>query len=130
MSETYSNPAPMELLRKTGEVPEIDPKCVTGIQDAFGLTNKGELIPCCWCDTSKVRNNPAYQRLLAVSKIADYDSIEEIVLQDEWIEFQNNLKNNVGFEVCYTICKKRDTPQHKAEIYIDTKSGKSRGKHT
>ena len=102
----------------------IDPKCVSGSQEAFGFTNRGEVIPCCWCDTQRVRSDPDYQKLLAVSNIKDFDDVEEIFLQPEWKEFTENLKNNIGFEVCYTICKKRDTPVHKAEIYIDPKTGK------
>lgn len=101
----------------------IEPKCVTGKQEAFGFTNRGELIPCCWADTQQVRADPDYQKLLAVSNISDHDSIEEIFLQDEWIEFYQNLKLNKGFQVCYTICKKRDSPQHKAEVYINPKTG-------
>lgn len=114
----------METIMENRNNVIIDPKCVTGNQEAFGFTNRGEMIPCCWCDTQRVRADPDYQKLLAVSNIKDYDSVEEIFLQDEWIEFIENLKNNKGFEVCYTICKKRDAPKHKAEIYIDPKTGK------
>ena len=106
----------------------VVPKCVNGEQEAFGFTNRGELIPCCWCDTQRVREDPDYQKLLAVSNIKDHDSIEEIFLQDEWVEFYSNLRDNQGFEVCYTICKKRDGHAHKKENYVDTDTGEI--KHT
>lgn len=116
----------MEIIMKNVNNVTIDPKCVSGNQEAFGLTNRGEVIPCCWCDTDEVRADPDYQKLLAVSNLNDYDSVDEIFLQDEWIEFIENLKNGRGFKVCYTICKKRDIPQHKAEVFIDPKTGKTR----
>ena len=111
---------------------EIDPKCMNGKQEAFGITNRGEVIPCCWADTEKVRKDPDYKKLVAVSNINDYDTVEEIFLQDEWIEFAENLeKGDNVFDVCYTICKKRESPQHKAELFIDTETGEvKKGKHT
>ena len=57
--------------------------------------------------------------------IDDYDSIEEILLQDEWVEFRNNLRKGKGFAICHHVCKKRDTPQHKRmTILSKDKTGK------
>lgn len=96
---------------------EIDPKCLDDRQPSFGLTNRGELIPCCWMDNQTNRYDEDYQKLLAVSKIEDYDSIDEILYTDEWIQFSKNISNGIGFISCYQVCKKRETPQHKRESF-------------
>lgn len=98
---------------------ELDPKCINGKQEAFGFTNRGELIPCCWLDTQVNRRDEDYMTLVLASNINDYDSVEEILLQDEWVDFRNNLKNNKGFAICHFVCKKRDSPQHKREVVLD-----------
>ena len=94
---------------------ELDPKCLDDRQPSFGLTNRGELIPCCWMDNQVNRLDEDYQKLLAVSKIEDYDSIDEILFTDEWIKFSKNITKGIGFMSCHNICKKRETPQHKRE---------------
>jgi len=96
---------------------KLDPKCLNEGQPAFGFTNRGEVIPCCWLDTDRNRDNQEYQKLIKVSNIEDYDSVEEIFLNDEWIEFFKNLAKGKGFPQCHSICKKRETPQHKREIF-------------
>jgi len=99
---------------------ELDPKCLDDRQPSFGLTNRGELIPCCWMDNQVNRHDEDYQKLLAVSKIEDYDSIDEILFTDEWIQFSKNISNGIGFISCHHVCKKRETPQHKREsLYED-----------
>lgn len=96
---------------------ELDPKCLDDRQPSFALTNRGELIPCCWLDTQLNRHDEDYQKLLAVSKIEDYDSIGEILFTDEWIQFSKNISNGIGFIFCYRACKKRETPQQKRESF-------------
>lgn len=86
---------------------KLDPKCLKGEMQA-ALTNRGELIPCCYCDTQRTLADPEFQKLLKVSKIKDYDTIEEIYLTKEWIEFVDNLKNNKGPWACWRTCEKRD----------------------
>lgn len=98
---------------------QLDPKCIDNRQPSFGLTNRGELIPCCWMDTQFNRFDEDYQKLLAVSKIEDYDSIDEILLTDEWIEFSKNISKGIGFAWCHHVCKKRETAQHKRENWYD-----------
>ena len=92
---------------------ELDPKCINGDQEAFAITNRGEVIPCCWLDTYVQKMEHDYGMLTLASNLNDYDSIEEILLQDEWVDFRNNLKNGKGFDICHLICKKREAPQHK-----------------
>ena len=92
---------------------ELDPKCINGDQEAFAITNRGELIPCCWLDTYVQKMEHDYGMLTLASNLNDYDSIEEILLQDEWVDFRTNLRNGKGFAICYLVCKKREAPQHK-----------------
>ena len=42
------------------------------------MTNRGELIPCCWMDQAKALKHPIMKQMLKVSKVSDYNSIEEI----------------------------------------------------
>ena len=98
---------------------EIDAKCLDDRQQAFGLTNRGELVPCCWIDQQINRDHPTFKKLIKVSNIADYDSIEQILMTDEWIEFTENLMNGKGLPTCHRICKKREDAQHKKEIVFD-----------
>jgi len=99
---------------------ELDPKCISGSQEAFAITNRGEVIPCCWLDTSIQRKDMDYGMLTLASNLDDYDSIDEILLQDEWVEFRNNLRKGKGFALCHHVCKKRDTPQHKKMTILGT----------
>ena len=57
-------------------------------------------------DINNNRKDKTYQKLLAVSNIKDHDSVEDILLQPEWIEFNKNLKKGKGFLQCHKICKK------------------------
>lgn len=61
----------------------------------FGMTNKDELLPCCYCDSSKNMKDPQFQRLLKVSKVSDYDKIDDIFETKEWKEFFTLLKKNI-----------------------------------
>ena len=98
------------LKQQLKKLNELDPKCFDKRQPCYGFTNRGELLPCCWLD---VQNNnpvdPSYQKLLNVSNIKDHDSIEDILLQPEWIEFNKNLAKGKGFPICYKVCKKKET---------------------
>ena len=109
---------------------ELDPKCLDNRQENFGLTNRGELIPCCWLDTPLNRHDKDYQKLLAVSKIEDYDSIHEILLTDEWVEFSKNISNGIGFGICHLTCKKRETAQFKRVTSYGTTGKKERIKES
>jgi len=41
---------------------KLDPKCLNNKMQV-ALTNKGELIPCCYCDTKLTRQDPKFQQL-------------------------------------------------------------------
>lgn len=84
---------------------ELDPMCLKN-EVHVAITNQGELIPCCYLDTPYNNLDPEYKKLLKVSKLNDYENIEEIYLTKEWIEFAKNLKNHKGFTACKNICPK------------------------
>lgn len=109
------------------EKPELDPLCIKG-KIAMAITNRGELIPCCRCDDPHTINDNEFQKLLAVSKISDYNSIDEILDTEEWRNFEENLRNNRGPQACWNTCKKDKSqkdiqtltvinPENKSEEY-------------
>ena len=90
----------------------FSPKCFPNKQrtQPAALTNRGELIPCCWIDQKMAREDPVIQKMLKVSKISDHNTIEDILLTKEWQEFARNLaEKNLKkiVPVCFTHCKKR-----------------------
>lgn len=93
-------------MKKSKLPTELNPKCLTEKQDSFGLTNRGELIPCCWTDTQINNNYEPFWQLTQVSKIEDFNSIEEILDQDEWKNFYKDLMNNKGYPMCHWVCRK------------------------
>ena len=84
---------------------QLDPMCLKN-EVHVAITNQGELIPCCYLDNPKNNLDLEYKKLLKVSKINDYDNIEEIYLTKEWIEFAENLRNHKGFMACQNVCPK------------------------
>ncbi len=93
---------------------KLIPKCFNGRLPA-AVTNRGYLLPCCYCDEPTNLASPEIKKILKVSKIDDVNSIEKILSSDEWLEFANKLENNKGPEVCWQVCgndkneKKRET---------------------
>lgn len=82
----------------------------------LAITNLAELIPCCQLDNMSTREDPHVAKLLKVSKMDDYDSIEEILLTDEWLEFYDNLSKGIAPQRCYKIC---DGKPNRIETIID-----------
>ena len=80
------------------------PKClVDKIQIA--LTNRGHLIPCCWCDEEWSLKTPEFQKLLKVSKISEVEDIKEILYSKEWTEFEEKLKTEKNIpKICTQHC--------------------------
>lgn len=84
------------------------PKCCCSGQQ-LAITNRGHLIPCCYIDNTIGMSDPIIQQLLTVSKISDYEKIEEIMKTQEWIQFEENLlsKNGAWPLVCVHHCQVR-----------------------
>ena len=93
----------------------LEPRCMApknSIEKRMSpaVTNRGELIPCCWMDQKSSLEHPVMQKMLKVSKISENDTIEDILFSDEWQEFAKNLaERNLDKVVptCITHCKKR-----------------------
>ena len=102
---------------------ELDPDCFKG-KAAFAVSNRGHLIPCCMCDDPKTMDDPEFQKLLDVSSISEFKSINDIIKQKEWIEFFENLRNNKGPYACYYICRKTRKEEETQVLKImDPKTG-------
>lgn len=107
---------------------KLDPKCLKGTMQV-AMTNRGELIPCCYCDTRKTLADPEFQNLVKVSKISDYEKIEDIYETKEWKNFADNLKKNIGPWACWATCEKREdndlvrreTCTYKGKVTYDNK---------
>jgi len=95
---------------------KLDPKCFKN-EIGFAITNRGQLIPCCRCDTIDTLNDPKFKKLLSVSNIVDYNNIKDILNTQEWQEFYQNLKNHQGPAACYQTCRanKKDCDIQKLE---------------
>lgn len=90
---------------------ELDPICFKG-RIGMAITNNGELIPCCRLDDGRARyNDPELQKLLAVSKISDYNSIDDILKTKEWKLFYENLRNHIGPKPCWRTCGKNKSSE-------------------
>ena len=98
---------------------QFSPKCFPNKQrtQQVALTNRGELIPCCWIDHRDRLEHPTMVKMLKVSKLSEVDKVEDILESKEWSEFADNLNNNIGLDVCYEICG--ETKQQKTETYIN-----------
>ena len=71
----------------------------------IALTNRGHLIPCCWCDEEWSLKTPEFQKLLKVSKISEVEDIKEILYSKEWTEFEEKLKTEKNIpKICTQHC--------------------------
>ena len=61
-------------------------QCMNGKQQ-MAMSNRGHLLPCCWCDQEWTLNTPLFQKMLKVSKVSEAENVDEIVLSDEAKEF-------------------------------------------
>lgn len=110
---------------------ELEPQCLDETRMAMAITNRGELIPCCRCDDPATLGDTKFQELIAVSRIADYDSIQEILETPQWIEFEQNLRNNKGPYACWSTCRKGKEDQYKQVTkIIDPVTNKLLNEHT
>lgn len=101
---------------------KLDPQCFKGFPMA--ITNKGYLIPCCYCDDPKTMNDPEFQKLLAVSKISDNDNLEQIIFNKQWKRFEKNLRRHQGPHACMNTCKVREDKNNiiRKDVHIDPNS--------
>lgn len=100
---------------------KFKPKCLKGeLQIAF--TNRGHLIPCCYCDEQWVLESPQFKKLLKASKVSEVEDIEEILYSKEWMEFEENLRTEKNIhKICIEHCSDRGDDKIKKEEYLNPK---------
>ena len=105
---------------------KLKPKCLTG-EMQLAYTNRGHLIPCCDCDTQKTMADPEFKKLLAVSKVSEVNDIEEIIYSKEWMDFEENLRNDKGPWACINTCQVRPDEDDivRKETYITPDDSKT-----
>ena len=110
----------LNLKQKDNTMSKLDPQCING-KMGLAVTNRGELIPCCRCDNPNTLNDPKFKKLIAVSKISDYDTIDDILNTPEWINFEKDLRNHIGPPACWYTCRSNKQLDDKQETkLIDT----------
>jgi hypothetical protein len=103
---------------------KLDPACFKHFPMA--ITNTGYLLPCCYCDDKYTLADPKFQKLMAVSKISDYETLDEIVSLKEWKDFEEDLRNHKGPDACMTVCrvKEDDVNMIRKDTWINPDDGK------
>ena len=67
---------------------------------------------------------PNFKKLLAVSKVSEHESIEDIIMQNEWLEFEENLREqnlDKVLRTCIKTCQVREDKEDlvRRETYIE-----------
>ena len=94
------------------------PLCIAG-EKVIGHSASGWLIPCCWLDPNGLNIIDKNISMLFKDelKIENVDSIEDIILSDEWINFMKILQSNDDDKIPL-VCKKKcsNTPKSKIKM--------------
>ena len=96
-SKTYYKKSQYERGQKEGATWE--PQCLSPIEPkGFGTSADGYLLPCCWCDHRGLGKEPHKHSLLLALydeelKLENNDSINDILLSDQWQNFCEALKS-------------------------------------
>jgi len=96
------------------------PKCFKR-ELSFAITNRGYLIPCCYCDDPDTLNDEEFKKLLSVSKISDNESIKDILYSKQWKKFFKNLKSHKGPPACWKTCGIRSETREENHLLSDNK---------
>ena len=99
---------------------KFNPKCLSGKQQT-AVNNRGELLPCCYCDEQWALKTPQLKRLTDVSKVSEVDDIEEILFSKPWMKFEEDLRTENWPEIpkiCVHHCTDRGDDNIKTETYL------------
>jgi len=99
---------------------KFKPKCLSGKQQT-AVNNRGELLPCCYCDEQWALKTPQFKRLTDVSKISEVEDIEEILFSKPWMKFEEDLRTENWPEIpkiCIHHCQERENTKIKKETYL------------
>ena len=102
---------------------KIEPMCIKGNMN-LAITNRGEVIPCCRCDTNENMSDPEFRKMIDRSRIADHGSIDDIIESDVWKQFYDQLKENRGPKACWDTCRTNKPESDKQEMVFADKDGK------
>ena len=118
-------------MKETNGKPDLEPRCMlqgNERRQQAAVTNRGHLIPCCWIDQTYELKHPTMQKILAVSKIDEVESIDEILLSEPWQKFAKDLAERNYKEimpVCVIHCRKFTDSKDKQKIEEYHHKGKS-----
>ena len=90
----------------------IYPRCEKKIHGKdYALSAKGFILPCCWCDTISPEKDKELMKLFRPHlHISKNDTIEEILLSDEWLKFKDSITKDYDKapKVCQRFCGHKD----------------------
>jgi len=82
----------------------IKPMCIRGNMN-LAVTNRGQLLPCCKCDTHRMMKDPEFKKLVDNSYLTDYNSVNDILNNDYYKAFQESLERNRCPFACWDLCR-------------------------
>ena len=94
----------------------LKPKCAKG--KSFALNAEGYLLPCCWTDPLRKLKSDYNGSMAGMDdlfkeelKIENVDTIEDIIMSIEWLDFFNGLIKGTSVpKICTRYCSDdRDT---------------------
>jgi hypothetical protein len=83
----------------------------------LAVTNRGQVLPCCHCDTERMMKDPEFKKLAENSYLKDYDHVNDILSNDHWQAFYESLENNRGPFACWDTCRS-NKKQGKQEMTV------------
>jgi|TARA_B110000444_G_scaffold182342_1_gene171219 hypothetical protein len=95
---------------------KIKAMCFNGDMN-LAVTNRGQVLPCCHCDTETMMNDPDFKKLAENSYLKDYDHVNDILSNDHWQAFHKSLENNRGPFACWDTCRS-NKKQGKQEMTV------------
>jgi|TARA_B110000495_G_scaffold52155_1_gene43685 hypothetical protein len=95
---------------------KIKPMCFNGNMN-LAVTNRGQVLPCCHCDTERMMKDPEFKKLAENSYLKDYDHVNDILSNDHWQAFYESLENNRGPIACWDTCRS-NKKQGKQEMTV------------
>jgi|TARA_R110001632_G_scaffold43822_9_gene111456 hypothetical protein len=95
---------------------KIKPMCFNGDMN-LAVTNRGQVLPCCHCDTERMMKDPEFKKLAENSYLKDYDHVNDILSNDHWQAFYESLENNRGPFACWDTCRS-NKKQGKQEMTV------------
>ena len=95
---------------------KIKPMCFNGNMN-LAVTNRGQVLPCCHCDTERMMKDPEFKKLAENSYLKDHDHVNDILSNDHWQAFYESLENNRGPFACWDTCRS-NKKQGKQEMTV------------